>query len=101
MVSRMFRAPAATLACRAHLLLCLLVLTAGCSGGTGSVERAEVTGKVLFKGQPLPGGRVTFVTVQGGFAHGGTIDERGNYTLSAPVGEVRIAVDNRAQKKAK
>jgi hypothetical protein len=87
---------------RAHLIFWLLALAAGCGGGgTGSVEHAEVSGKVRFKGQPLPGGRITFVTVQGGFAHVGTIDEHGNYKIAAPVGAVRIAVDNRVLQKQK
>jgi hypothetical protein len=50
---------------------------------------------VLFKGEPLPGGRVTFVATQGAFANTATIDENGNYKINAPVGEVQIAVDNR------
>lgn len=55
-----------------------------------------MTGRVLFDGKPLPGGEVTFVTVKDGFASKGIIDEKGNYTISAPTGDVMISVDNRA-----
>ena len=71
-------------------LLVVLALAAGCGG------QGKVTGRVLYDGQPLPGGRVTFrpaddrqntVTA--------LIDENGNYEAQLPVGQVRIAVDNR------
>jgi hypothetical protein len=73
----------------------LLVLSAGCGERPRSVEHAEVKGKVLFQGKPLPGGTVSFVAVNGAFAWTGRIDENGNYEVKAPVGEVRIGVDNR------
>jgi hypothetical protein len=40
---------------------------------------------------------VNFVSVEGEqtFASSGVIDEKGNYTIKAPVGTVRISVDNR------
>jgi hypothetical protein len=91
----MFRQLAGALVRRASLLFCMLALIGGCSSGPPAVENAEVSGKVLYRGQPLPGGKVTFVTVQGGFAHNGTIDENGNYKISAPVGDVLVSVDNR------
>jgi hypothetical protein len=55
----------------------------------------EVSGKVLFKGNPLPGGRVTFAAIEGGFASTRPIDENGNYKINAPIGAVLISVDNR------
>lgn len=77
------------------LSLGLLILSAGCKGRPRSVQHAEVSGKVLFQGKPLPGGVVNFVAVNGGFANNAFIDENGNYKISAPEGEVRIGVDNR------
>jgi hypothetical protein len=74
----------------------LLVLVTGCPNKKRAVEHAEVTGKVLFRGQPLPGGEVTFVTTQGAFASSATVDEHGNYKISSPVGDVKISVNNRA-----
>ncbi len=76
------------------LSLGLLILSAGCSRLGRSVEHAEVSGRVLFQGKPLPGGVVNFVAVNGAFANRGFIDENGNYTIKAPEGEVRIGVDN-------
>jgi hypothetical protein len=55
---------------------------------------------VLFKGQPLPGGQVTFVS-KGPDGSTGTapIDEDGTYKIGFPPGEVKIAVDNRMLEK--
>ena len=78
------------------LSLGLWGLALGCTNNPHSAEHAEVSGKVLFQGQPLPGGQVTFVTVKGGFAANGTIDENGNYQIKAPVGDVEISVTNRS-----
>jgi hypothetical protein len=69
------------------------VLAAGC-GGT-STDHAEVSGRVLFNGEPLSGGRVTFAATKGGFATTANIDENGNYKIKAPIGDVQIGVDNR------
>jgi hypothetical protein len=86
--------PLLRLAC-CGLSLALLIVITGCGGRPRSVEHAEVSGKVLFQGKPLPGGVVNFVTVNGGFAATGAIDENGNYQLKAPVGEVKIGVSNK------
>ena len=72
-----------------------LVLATGCSKSQRSAQHADVSGKVLFQGQPLPGGRLTFISVKGGFASAGTIDEKGNYQINAPLGDVEIGVDNK------
>ena len=77
------------------LTLGLLTLAAGCGNNPRSAEHADVSGQVLFRGKPLPGGQVTFVTVKGGFAANGIIDEDGNYRIRAPLGDVRIGVTNR------
>jgi hypothetical protein len=72
----------------------LLVLAAGCGHHARSTDFAPVSGKVLYKGKPLPGGRITFVTVKDGFATSANIHEDGQYKLDSPVGEVQISVDN-------
>jgi hypothetical protein len=77
------------------LSLGLLVLLGGCGGRPRSVEHADVSGQVRFQGKPLPGGKATFVAVNGGFASSGKIDENGHYQIKAPVGEVQIGVTNR------
>jgi hypothetical protein len=90
--------PALRLAC-CCLSFGLLVLLGGCgSNNPRSAEHTKVSGQVLFQGQPLPGGRVTFVAVNGGFASSEKIDKNGNYQIPAPVGEVEIGVTNRMLK---
>jgi hypothetical protein len=75
-------------------LFALLALVGGCGQKPQSIDHAEVSGKVLFQGKPLPGGQVSFVSVGTGFATSGNIDENGKYQVSAPVGEVVITVNN-------
>jgi hypothetical protein len=58
------------------------------------VDYADVSGRVLLHGKPLPGGTLVFVTTDG-FSGDGRIDEKGNYKGHAPIGEVKIGVDNR------
>jgi hypothetical protein len=85
-----------------YLPLGFLVLAVLCDGCTKSskTETAEISGKVMFKGKGLPGGRVTFVADAGGFAAGANIGEDGSYKItSAPVGPVHITVDNRMLEK--
>jgi hypothetical protein len=69
-------------------------LVAGCSKTRRAPEHAEVSGKVVYHNKPVTGGQVSFVAADG-FASVGIIDEKGNYTISAPVGDVRIGIDNR------
>jgi hypothetical protein len=80
-------------------LLVLAVAAAGCGGQRANYQTAEVSGQVKYKGKPLPGGRVNFVADKGGVAASATIDENGNYKISAPIGDVRISVDNRMLEK--
>jgi hypothetical protein len=76
-------------------LLGLITSLGGCGTNVQhEVEHAEVSGKVLYEGKPVPGGQVGFVTVSGGFAASGNIDENGNYEIKSPVGEVIITVTN-------
>jgi hypothetical protein len=77
------------------LWLALLTATTGCTKTLHETKHEEVSGKVLFKGKPLPGGRVTFAAITGGFASSASIDGDGNYKINAPIGEVLISVDNR------
>lgn len=65
----------------------------GCARPTGTV-----TGKVYYKTKLLKGGTVTFVGPDGKTATG-QIQEDGSYTVEkAPVGEVKVGVDNRSLK---
>jgi hypothetical protein len=63
----------------------------GCGGSRGTVS-----GQVTYQGKPLPGGLVTFQPAgPNERAITAVLDEEGNYQVVLPVGEVRIAVDNR------
>jgi hypothetical protein len=74
---------------RLGLLLVLLVV-AGCGSGRG-----KVSGRVLFQGEPLPGGSVYFRPADPRHnAVGAQLDEEGRYQVVLPVGEVRVSIDN-------
>lgn len=73
-----------------------LVLSLSPLIGCGGPTSAKVSGRVLLEGQPLPGGRITFrpanpaansVSVE--------IDEKGQYEVVLPIGDVLVSVDNR------
>ncbi|HEY7330363.1 MAG TPA: hypothetical protein VH592_22175 [Gemmataceae bacterium] len=76
------------------LSLVVVIVLTGCGKGARSIESAEVSGKVLFQGKPLPGGRITFASANTAFAASELIEENGTYTIKAPVGDVKISVDN-------
>jgi hypothetical protein len=64
----------------------LLALVAGC----GSVT--DVTGKVTYKGAPLPGGAIT-VVASDGTVHSGNVGADGTFALTGvPTGKAKIAV---------
>src|SRR5438445_7202157 len=68
--------------------LCLLIL-GGCSGAPTT---ATVSGKVTFKGQPLTGGRVAFLSEDGrvDFA----VIKDGKYSTSqAPTGKIKVSIE--------
>ena len=66
----------------------VLVLAAGCGGPF----TAPVSGTVTYKGNPLPGGTVTFIHPDGRVGYG-TIHEDGTYSISAaPGGDVKCIV---------
>jgi hypothetical protein len=60
----------------------------GCGRATGSV-----TGRVLFRGRPLPGGRIIFV-IGPGRRLSAEINKDGTYALTGlPPGALRVALD--------
>jgi len=80
-------------AARAGLLVALVGVL-GCGGGEGTVS-----GKVLYRGNPVPGGMVTFRPADNSKnTVTAVLDPQGNYQAKLPAGEVRIAVDNRELK---
>lgn len=63
----------------------LLLSAAGCG------SRGTVSGKVLYKGKPLPGGGVIFIHDRGAFSS--PIQEDGSYRIDkVPVGPVKITL---------
>jgi hypothetical protein len=71
-------------------LLLALVLLAGCGPGKG-----EVSGKVTYKGAPLPGGLLTFRHADS--RHNSVaveLAEDGSFKVVLPAGEVTASVDN-------
>src|SRR5207248_3169347 len=67
-----------------------LLLLASCSGGKG-----EVTGEVTYKGDPLPYGRITFVSEVGRHDAFRTFIIRGKYRIEAvPAGPAKISIES-------
>ncbi len=73
------------------LILALALSFTGCSPSPG-----QVSGKVTYKGKPVPGG---WVTIRPSDPKQNTlsaqIDREGNYSMEIPAGEVKLAIDNR------
>jgi hypothetical protein len=80
-----------------HWAPLLVLLAAGCGR---DVPQAEVSGTVTYRGKPLPGGVVTFITDRG-LSGTATIGADGGYRLLAPVGDVKVSVDNRMLRKVR
>ena len=67
-----------------------LLLLAGCGGGKG-----DVTGEVTYNGEPLPVGRVTFLSQVGNQEAVAGYVIRGKYTVKGcPAGPVKISVES-------
>lgn len=62
-------------------------------------DRAIVSGTVIFKGKPVPGGVITFVASDSGNTAGGTLKSDGTYYIEdVPVGENKVTIDPEAIK---
>lgn len=73
------------------VLVPLLLLVAGCGTREGTVS-----GQVIYQGKPVPGGHVIFRPADPRRnTEMADIDPTGHYQATLPVGEVRVAVDNR------
>jgi hypothetical protein len=70
------------------LLAPVVAVLAGCSG------KGQVSGKVTYKGQPVPAGRVTFVCQSGDNRSISAAIKDGRYTIAdCPSGPVKISVE--------
>jgi hypothetical protein len=77
--------------------VCFALGVAGCGGGNG-----DVFGRVTFKGEPLPNGRVTFLGQAGAKEVFSSEILQGSYTIEGiPVGPVKITVETFQQAAAK
>src|SRR5438132_935181 len=73
------------------LLLLVLTLMAGC--GQKSNTPAHVSGKVTYKGQPVPGGDLAFHSPDKGVAHT-FLKSDGTYELAqVPTGTLKVTID--------
>ena len=75
----------------ARALLLFLPALAGCGQPKG-----QLSGQVMYQGQPLPGGRLTFLPAdpkQNPVP--APIDANGHYEVTLPAGDGTISVDNR------
>lgn len=86
------------------LALALAPGLAGCGGEPGLVK---VTGRVTYKGKPVPKGQVYFTPEKGGRAADGALDADGNYRLGtfdlgdgAYAGAYQVSVVARGEDKA-
>lgn len=78
---------------RVHGMGLLLLLPALLGCGSSQVK---VSGRVMNKGEPLPGGMVTFRPENPKFnSLSVPIDESGHFEASLPPGDVQVSVDNR------
>ena len=81
--------PGATRRLLASLALALLLL-AGCGRGKG-----DISGEVTYKGDPLPYGRITFVSEVGRHDAFRTFIIRGKYRIEAvPAGPAKISIES-------
>jgi hypothetical protein len=61
----------------------LLALALGGCGGSGFADPVPVTGRVIFRGDPVVGAKVTFhATHEDGRSASGTTDSSGNFKLT-------------------
>jgi hypothetical protein len=69
------------------------LIVGGCGAKTGTVS-----GKVTYKGEPVPGGFINFLPQTGpdqGRVFSSTIDESGSYQVAGvPVGPVKIIIQD-------
>ena len=66
-------------------------------GLAGCAKQGKLTGKVMYKGEPVPKAQIVFMS-ESGTIHDATADENGKYTAAKlPLGKMRIGVKNFTQ----
>jgi hypothetical protein len=86
-----------------HLLSALLILSSGALAPADEpkkqVATGTVSGKVTYKGQPLPFGLVTFHPEKGKKVFSGKLHADGTYEVKdVPVGKARVTIEVKAEK---
>jgi hypothetical protein len=74
-----------------QLLLVLLVIATGCGSGD-KLARYKVTGKVMFQGQPVEEGQITFEDPAAGQVNESSLGPGGAYSTELPAGDYRVSV---------
>lgn len=69
----------------------LVVLTVGLLG-CGNSRVAEVSGKVVVDGEPVPNGAILFFPVDGQSATSGSVIENGEYYAKVAVGKMKVSI---------
>jgi hypothetical protein len=70
----------------------LFVLVLGCGSGRNPNVPASVSGKITYKGQPLKGGTIAFMSKEG--AYTGAIRSDGTYDIKdLPVGQMEVTIE--------
>ena len=65
---------------------------AGCGGS--ALPQGEVSGTVIYRGRPLPGGIISFVSDRG-FQNTAMIGPDGRYQIKGAIGPTKVTIDNR------
>jgi hypothetical protein len=84
------------------LIACALALCASAAFAQDKKPEPKgepVMGKVTYKGQPLAGGTITFVSKDGKAKVAATITEDGTYKATVPAGEYAVAISTEVLKK--
>jgi hypothetical protein len=68
----------------------VLLIALGCGSST---PEGDVAGVVTYRGQPVPGGVITFISDRG-ILSTAIIDPAGHYRVKAPVGAAKVTVNN-------
>ena len=68
-----------------------IVLSNGCGPSDASVPLAPISGKVTYRGKPLPHGQVVMIRGSGQMI-AGEIQADGTYRIEAPVGENMVQI---------
>ena len=78
------------------LTLILLLSATGCGGS--ALPRGDISGIVNYRGQPLPGGIITFVSDRG-LQNSAVIGPDGRFQIKAAIGATKVTIDNRMLRK--